>query len=136
MTAVAAVMRSNGTPKVADLMRRYGELATVTVMLAVFNSVYVVAGAEPSTPTQLIASYTMPICFVRWVQADARARRCTPCFDFGTFVLVTWVFSVPWYLIWTRGWRGLLVTFMFVGLLVFPTFVAVVLWIVLAIAGA
>ncbi len=105
-------------------------------MLAVFNSVYVMAGVTPSTPAQLIASYTLPICFVTWVQADARDRCCTPCFDFGTFVLAIWFVAVPWYLIWTRGWRGFLVTFMFFGLLILPTFVAVVVWIVVTILAA
>ena len=127
------LMRSNGASKIADFMRYYGGLLIVTAMLAVFNSVYVIAGIPPSGPAQLIASYTLPLCFVTWVQADARTRRCTPCFDFGTFILAIWVFSVPWYLIWTRGWRGLLLAMMFFGLLIFPTCVAIFVWIVVAI---
>ena len=105
-------------------------------MLAVFNSVYVVAGITPSAPAQWILSYTLPICFVTWVQADARFRRCTPCCDFGTFVLATWLIAIPWYLIWTRGWRGLLITAIFLGLLILPTIVAVFVWIVTAVVAA
>jgi hypothetical protein len=129
-------MRSNGASKIAAFLRFYGGLLIVSAMLAVFDSVYVIVGITPSNPAQLISTFTLPICFATWVQADARARRCTPCFDFGWFVGATWIFSIPWYLIWTRGWRGLLLTFMFFGLFILPTFVAVFVWTVVTIFAA
>jgi hypothetical protein len=122
-----------GAFRIAAFLRSYGWLLIVTAIVAVFQSLYVIAGATPSMYAQLIASCTLPICFATWVQTDARIRRCTPFFDFGTFVLVIWTLAIPWYLIWTRGWRGLLVTLMFFGLWVLPAFVASFVWIVSAI---
>jgi hypothetical protein len=119
----------------AAFLRCYGGLLIVSATIAVFNSAYVIAGVTPSKLAELIAFCTLPICFATWVQTDARIRRCTPFFDFGTFVLVIWSLAIPWYLIWTRGWRGLLLTLMFFGLLVLPAFVATVVWTVVAIAA-
>lgn len=78
----------------------------------------------------------MNVCFVTWVQYDAGRRRCTPCFDFGTFVMATWGFSVPVYLVWTRRWWGVLVAVMFLGLWLLPFIVAMIVWIVMAVVGA
>jgi hypothetical protein len=121
-------MRFKGAIRIAAFLRSYGWLLIVTAIVAVFESLYVIAYATPSTYAQLIADFTLPICFATWVQTDARIRRCTPFFDFGTFILVLWSLAIPWYLIWTRGWRGLLVTLMFVGLWILPTIVARVVW--------
>ena len=111
-----------------DFLRRYGLLLVVSGMLAAFQAAYVVVGLVPSPAAQSIARYSLPVCFALWVQADSRARRCTPCFDFGAFVLFTWAVSVPWYLFWTRGWQGLPIALMFFGALIFPGFVAIFVW--------
>ena len=102
----------------------------VTAMLAMFVSAYVIAGIELSSPAELIASYTLPICLVIWVQADAQRRHCTPCYDFGMFVLFAWALCVPAYLLWSRGWRGVLVVLVFFGLLISPSLAAMVFWLI------
>ena len=117
-----------------NFLRCYGALLIVDGMLAAFSSAYVIAGITPSNAAHLITSWTFPIFLVAWVQADARSRRCTPCFDFGFFLLPIWTLSVPWYLIWTRGWRGVLVALMFYFLAVFPGVVANIVWIVVVMS--
>jgi hypothetical protein len=107
-------------------IRCYGSLFGATVLLSGFICVYVVLGIMPSRLAQWIIYYTLPICAVAWVQQDARLRRCTPCFDFGMFVLMIWWLAIPWYLIWTRGWRGLAVLGMFALLPVVPIAAAAV----------
>jgi hypothetical protein len=52
------------------------------------------------------------------------------------FILATWSVSVPWYLIWTRGWRGMLLALMFLGLMIVPSFVAYFVWTVAVMATA
>ena len=120
----------------SSFLRCYGALLFVTIMVAGFNSVYVVIGVVPSYAAQMIGAFTLPIYFVAWVQSDARGRRCTPFFDFGTFMMATWPVSVLWYLIWTRRWRGLLLVLMFLGLLFATTIVPFVVWVILGIAVA
>ena len=121
-------MRFKGAIKIAAFVRSYGWLLIASAIVAVFNSLYVIINVRPSVHAQLIADFTLPVCFMTWVQTDARIRRCTPFFDFGTFVCVMWSLAIPWYLIWTRGWRGLLVILMFLGLWILPTIVAAVVW--------
>jgi hypothetical protein len=122
-----------GAIRIAAFLRSYGWLLMASAIIAVFLSLYVIFNITPSGYAHLIASCTLPVCFATWVQSDARIRRCTPFFDFGTFILVLWSLAIPWYLIWTRGWRGLLVILMFIGLWMFPTIVARVVWIIMAI---
>ena len=126
-------MNSAATTRLGSFLRCYGGLLLLSVALGLFYSLYIWMGTEPPMVADVIASYLMPIGFAAWVQADARLRGCTPCFDFGTFVMFAWPITVPWYLIWTRGWRGLLITLMFLGLLLFPFVLATVVWIQLAI---
>jgi hypothetical protein len=62
-------------------LRCYGLPLLFAVMLAVFNSGYVVAGIMPSDAAQFTTAYTMPICVVAWVQwiathVAARRARC------------------------------------------------------------
>ena len=123
----------HGAIRIAAFLRSYGWLLIVTAIVAVFQSLYVIAGTAPALYAQLIADFTMPVCFMTWVQTDARIRRCTPFFDFGTFVFFTWSIAIPVYLIWTRGWRGVLVTFMFLGLWILPAFIATVVWTVMEV---
>lgn len=124
---------SHDSPVIAFL-RCYGGLVAAAVVLAVFNTVYVVTGTIPSPAAQMIMAFALPLYMMSWVEADAYQRRCTPCFDFGFFLFLTWLISIPAYLIWTRGWRGLLVILLFVGLFIFPIFSAVFVALGLAIA--
>ena len=121
---------------IIGFVRCYGALLVVSGMLAAFHSAYVIAGVPQSPAALMIASFLLPVCFVTWVQFDARKRRCTPCFDFGTFVMATWAFSVPLYLIWTRGSWGVPLAAMFVALFVLPYLVAMIVWIAVAIQAA
>ena len=61
---VLPVMRFDGVLKISDFFRQYSALLIVSAMLAVFNSVYVIAAIPPSSLAQLIASYMLPVCFV------------------------------------------------------------------------
>jgi hypothetical protein len=44
------------------------------------------------------------------------------------FVLGTWGIAIPYYLLWTRKWRGLLVLLLFFVLLTIPAFAARLVW--------
>src|SRR5207247_10675294 len=51
-----------------------------------------------------------------------------PCYDFGFFVALGFPFSMVWYLLWTRGLRGLLVIGIFLGLYLTPWLCAIGVW--------
>ena len=94
---------------VVPFLRTYGPLYLVALWGAVYSAVYEVAGTQPSGLAELTFRIGTGTFLAMWVRSDARARKCTPCFDFDTFVFFTWIVSVPGYLFATRGWRGLVI---------------------------
>lgn len=68
------------------------------------------AGKPPSgrdgAPLGILVAATWA-CWRRGVMmADARARRCTRCYDFGYLAGLVLPVSLVWYLFWSRGPRG------------------------------
>jgi hypothetical protein len=54
-----------------------------------------------------LASYSSLFLVVAGIEADARRRHRTPCFDFGWLVAMFWPVSLVWYCFRSRGWRGM-----------------------------
>lgn len=129
------VGESSQTATVAQFLDHYGWLLIITIMLVAFEAIYVVYNIPHSNAATFIAVMTMPICIARWIELDARRRGCTPFYDFGMFLMATWLISVPVYLLWTRRWRGFLIIGMFLMLLVTPSICAVALWMALVVLG-
>jgi len=75
-------------------------------------------------------SLTLAIILVAWVRADRRARQFSVPFEFDVFVLFFWPVAVPFYLCWTRRWKGLLITLGFLGVLIAPAIVAATVYVV------
>lgn len=111
-----------------SFLKSYGWLFLLTAFLSVFNTLYFLNGVPYSLLAECIAAYTLPLAIMTWVVWDAQSRRCTPCYDFGFLVYLGWVVAIPGYLVWTRGWRGLLVLIGFVVLLQLPWIVPVLVW--------
>ena len=49
-----------------------------------------------------------------WLRRDSRLRSVISIYDLGMFLYILWPFVMPYYLLKTRGTRGLLVIFGFV----------------------
>jgi len=114
-------------------MRRIGPLrmlvATVTALTA-FQVPYAAAGVPPSTAAALLTSCGLAVAFILWIVDDARSRRCVPCFDFGFLVAVFFPASLAWYVLWTRGRRGLTTLVALFALMLLPWLSTVVTWLV------
>ena len=113
---------------VCDFFYRFGLLIALSVLVATYLCAYLAYELYPSENAFYLASYVLPIASAIWVQRDARRRKCTPCYDFGTFVIFTWMFSVPAYMIWQYGWKGLAMTALFVGIWFVPTIAYIAFW--------
>jgi hypothetical protein len=109
-------------------LRSYGWLWFLGAAVGVFWSAYLVTGTSPSPSAELLLQATLPFAISLWVLWDARALRCTPCYDFGMFIYFGWLLVVSAYVLWTRGWRGLLVLLMFLTLFMLPVFAGIVAW--------
>jgi hypothetical protein len=76
-------------------------------LLALLWGIHRAAEAQ-SGPADLLLSLTVAITIVLACANDARIRR-TPLVSIIKFIMLfTWPITAPVYLIWSRGWRGVL----------------------------
>jgi hypothetical protein len=119
-------------------MRPLAPMAVLVAAVAassVFFIAHVAAGPPPSETVQALTSLALVLSFVLWVMADARSRRRIPCYDFGFLVAVFFPASLVWYVLWSRGWRGLLTLAALIGLMLLPSVCGTVAWIIRHGAG-
>jgi hypothetical protein len=109
-------------------LRDFGPLIALAAMIASFDLAYVVCAVPRSELAGRLASYSFALYLVLWMMADARRRRAVPCFDFGTLAAVYFPLSFVWYVIHSRGVRGLLVLLAVLGLLLAPWCLATAAW--------
>ena len=102
-----------------------GPLLLLSAMLAIVASVYVLLGEEPPQSVLTLSSTVQSLFILYWVVVDARRRRRVPCHDFGFLVGIYLPVSLIWYLVWSRGLRGLLLLGGFVVLVALPQICAV-----------
>lgn len=97
----------------------------LTACLSAFHAAQV-----PVPPLlELLSAYCWTILVVLWIEADARRRRITPCYDFGFLCGATYPSSLIGYCLASRGWRGL-------GMLALLAFLWVVPYVVSSIVVA
>jgi hypothetical protein len=105
-------------------------LVAAVIAVTALLIIHATVGPPPSETVQFLTSFGLVLAFILWVTADARSRRRTPCYDFGFLVVVFFPASLVWYVLWSRGWRGLLTLAALVGLMLLPYVSATVAWIV------
>jgi hypothetical protein len=89
-------------------------LVTYAAMLTTCFAAFLWGRTPPPPKFGDVASVGWGLMLILWMDADARRRRMLPCYDFGFLAGVFFPFSLVWYCIWSRGWRGV---FVFIGLL-------------------
>ena len=109
-------------------LSHWGPLVILAAAESVILSSYVVLGTSPSPLQMVILPSAIAFFMMLWVLEDAHRRQGFPCYDFGFFVALGFPFSVVWYLLWTRGLRGLLVIGIFLGLHLTPWLCAIGVW--------
>jgi hypothetical protein len=67
------------------------------------------------------AAWIVVILLSWWVYEDSRVTHHWPITDYGFFLVFAWPIFVLQYLVKTRGWRGLLIFFVFANLAVAGT---------------
>ena len=103
-------------------------LLLLAAMFAVLWSLYAFAGQAPPESVWMLTDWCLSLFIVYWLIIDARSRHRVPCHDFGFLVYIFMPVAVPWYLVWTRGMRGLLTLGAFAGLFLLPRVAFVVVW--------
>ena len=96
--------------------------------ITIFQIAYVVAPISPSPASMVLSMMAPSLAVVFWVDADARSRRCVPCYDFGILIALFFPVSLFWYALWSRGGWGLLSAIALTGLMYVPSFSAIAVW--------
>ena len=90
-------------------------LYTFLVITQIGSGFYFAGGDEPSPFFTLINV----LCFLWiigwWLRQDSRKRGIAQVYDIGMFLYIAWPLIMPYYLLKTRGAKGLLVILGFVG---------------------
>jgi hypothetical protein len=105
----------------------FGPLLGLASILAIFASVYVLLGEEPPDGFSSLYGPIYFLFILSWMILDARRRRGVPCHDFGFLIGIFFPVSLAWYLIWTRGIKGLLMLAVFGFLFILPFLGALVI---------
>jgi len=82
---------------------------------------YLLAPTGSIGPAPYIASVIITrLLLISWLQSDSRTTRYWPCFEYEAFTFMAWPFTLPQYLVHTRGRKGVLVFLGFLGLMWLP----------------
>jgi hypothetical protein len=106
----------------------FGPLVGLAAILASFAGMYVAVGKVPPDEFVWLAQSIQGLFILYWIILDARRRRRIPCHDFGFLVAIFLPVSLGWYLLWTRGLKGLLLLLAFAILVVAPQLSATIVW--------
>jgi hypothetical protein len=95
------------------------------------TGVYLAREAEPPPAFSLL--YTLGLLWAVgwWLREDSRKRGVGWVFDLGLFLYVAWPIVMPYYLLKTRGAKGLLVILAFAGAYVGALLAGALLYILL-----
>jgi hypothetical protein len=79
---------------------------------------YLSLGGEP--PPAYLLLYSVGFLWIMgwWLQQDSRKRSVAWVLDMGLFLYIAWPIILPYYLVKTRGLRGLLYVLAFAGIYV------------------
>jgi hypothetical protein len=104
----------------------------VFVIITQFVSgIYLASELEP--PPIFTLLYALGLLWVIgwWLLRDSRKRGVQWAFDMGLFLYIAWPLIMPYYLLKTRGAKGLLVILGFVGVYLGALLAGVVLYVLL-----
>ena len=83
-------------------------LYTFVVISQFTYGLYLGAQTEPPSIFVLLDWICMLWIFGWWLRSDSRKRGVAPIYDLGLFLYVAWPIVLPYYLVKTRGTKGLL----------------------------
>jgi len=90
-------------------------LYVFVVITQIGHGVYVVT--EGGAPASFTLANTLGIVWLIgwWLRRDSQRRDFAGVYDMGLFLYILWPFIMPYYLLKTRGARGLLVVLGFIA---------------------
>lgn len=113
--------------------RKSSLLMLVLLGLSVFvynfaAGIYQAAGLEPLPTLEFLYNGAFLCGVVWWLQAEVARTAVSSAYCSGLVVGAGWLFIIPYHLIKTRGWKGLLPLFALIGSFLMAHILAVIVY--------
>ena len=104
-------------------------LYSYVIVTQIASGLYFAAELQPSPVLTVMGPIGMIWAITSWLQRDFHSRQIQWTIDAGFFVYIGWLFLLPYYLLKTRGARGLLLMLAFVAVYFVSTIVGAAIFI-------
>jgi len=102
---------------------------SASILFSVYDGWLNLMDREPPAHMFTLFHFVLGALLATWLVADSRqSRRTQPTFDYGWFILTAFAVYVPYYVISTRRWRGLLLLLGMILLFLLPRFAEMLAW--------
>ncbi len=95
----------------------------LALLVAAVQMILGAQGEGSSAATFRLWGFAFVVLTIMWASSDARERQYHKPFEFGFIAYILWPIVFPWYLVSTRGIRGLWVFLWFVLLWLVPSLI-------------
>ena len=112
-----------------------GLLYVFIVLTQIVTGAYIARGLEPPALFTLIYIFGFLWIIGWWLRQDSKEQGVNWVFDMGLFLYVAWPFVLPYYVLKSRGAKGLLVIIGFVAAYIGATIAGALLYLFLAPSG-
>ncbi len=117
----------------------FSRLASPTFLLYLFvvvtqliSGFYLAHSVEPPPAYTFLYSLGFLWLIGWWVKSDSRKYGIAWVMDMGLFLYIAWVFFMPYYLVKTRGVKGLLYLLAFIAVYLTALVIGAALYIIIA----
>lgn len=100
-----------------NISKRSILLFGLTFILQVINLLYRAWAVEPSLLFTLVSTLAFVYVLWWWLMADSKLTGTTWPMDMGYFIWLFWPVLIPYYLFSTRGLKGFIGIFTYIGVL-------------------
>jgi hypothetical protein len=121
------------------MVKFVSKVTSVTAFLYLFliitqivTGAYVASGREPPPVFSLIYLFGFLWIIGWWLRDDARRRGISWVYDIGFFLFLAWPFVMPYYLLKSRGIKGILVLLAFIAVYIGASILGIVLYLLFA----
>ncbi len=108
-------------PRDSSVSKSLLPLVTLTFIYSVGLGALASRGVSAPYGSSLFWRFAFALFMARWAAIDRRSHSFNVPFEFDAFVFFAWVLVVPYYLLKTRGPRGLISAMGFWALAITPT---------------
>lgn len=88
--------------------------------MSIVEILSMIKGEGSSDTTKTLWDLFFVLGSILWTLDDVKTRKYTKPFDFGFFIYIFWPVAFPYYLIQTRGIKGVGLLFIFIFLYLLP----------------